>query len=307
MLTEFADISAAAGSTFREKAYRNAVREISKLDYAITMRMLESRKIPGIGAGILEKIREFIQTGRVAELDRLRAHFRASRELGQILGVGPATAKKWIESGILSLSDLRRAVASRKIVLTNMQKYGLIYHEDLVVRIPRAETETIGRYLRTLLIQIDPDIVFEITGSYRRGATTSGDVDIIVSNKRHFDDELLDTLRGMLSKDTNYAATLVAGQERFTFLYRSPMSRRVRQVDVLHVRYGSYFAALLYFTGSYEFNTLMRGIAKKKNYRLNQDGLFRVVGDKLRLIPTRSEREIFVLLGMPYTDPVARV
>ena len=60
--------------------------------------------------------------------------------------------------------------------------------------------------------------------------------------------------------------------------------------------------ALLYFTGSKEHNVRLRGIAKKKGWKLNEYGLFE--GEKL--IPCRDEAEIFRALGLSYIPPELR-
>ena len=46
----------------------------------------------------------------------------------------------------------------------------------------------------------------------------------------------------------------------------------------------------------------MRGIAKKKGYMLNQNGLYK----NGKLITINSEKEIYDLLGIPYVKPKDR-
>jgi len=63
-------------------------------------------------------------------------------------------------------------------------------------------------------------------------------------------------------------------------------------------------AALLFSTGSGEFNRGMRTIAKEKNRLLNRYGLW--TRDRSKLIASRSEEEIFAALGIPYMPPPIR-
>jgi DNA polymerase (family 10) len=63
-------------------------------------------------------------------------------------------------------------------------------------------------------------------------------------------------------------------------------------------------AALLFSTGSGEFNRGMRTIAKAQNRLLNRYGLW--TRDRSRLIASRSEEEIFVALDLPYMPPQIR-
>jgi DNA polymerase/3'-5' exonuclease PolX len=52
----------------------------------------------------------------------------------------------------------------------------------------------------------------------------------------------------------------------------------------------------------------MRGYAKSRGLRLNQAGLFRVGTGRARpqLIPTRSEEELFEIVGIKYVPPEQR-
>ena len=67
----------------------------------------------------------------------------------------------------------------------------------------------------------------------------------------------------------------------------------VRRIDIRFVNYDSFYSALLYFTGSAELNKQMRQIAKTKNLKLSEYGLFKENGEK---IPINNERDIFDIL-----------
>jgi DNA polymerase/3'-5' exonuclease PolX len=77
----------------------------------------------------------------------------------------------------------------------------------------------------------------------------------------------------------------------------------VRRIDIRFVPYESFNSALLYFTGSADLNKEMRKIAKKKNLKLSEYGLFKENGDKLEV---KSERDIFDILGLEYLHPRLR-
>ena len=70
-------------------------------------------------------------------------------------------------------------------VLNETQKLGLQYYDDINSRIPRAEIDevnnAVGKIFEKLLSE---NLVgaYEIVGSYRRKAATSGDIDIIVTS-----------------------------------------------------------------------------------------------------------------------------
>ncbi len=272
--------------------YTNASRRVAK-----------SNSIENLPDGPAGVAREFLRTGRSTELEKLRKlpKIRAYKDFDKIMGVGPATISRWLAAGILGLPHLRREIGAGRVTLNHMQKLGLAYYQDLNTRIPRAEVELIAAEMRALLITLSPGLIFDIAGSYRRGKPDSGDIDILISNPQHFDDELMANFVSLVAAEPNFVDVIVAGPERVTILYKHKL---VRQIDILYVAYGSYFAALNYFTGGFIHNEKIRGIAKKMGYRLNQAGLY-----KLRpytLIPIKSEEEIYKILGIPYIPPNMR-
>lgn len=289
------------GDEYRANAYRNAVSQLSKITEPITLELLKQHKLKGIGVGICGKIDEFNKTGKIAELTTLRKS--TPLELFGILGVGDKTVKSWIKAGVTDLMTLSMAVAADAIRLTRVQKLGLLYYKDLNQRIPRDEVTKLSKIMKAVVEKIQPG-VFEIVGSYKRGSKDSGDVDIIITTPR-YDSRMLDKINNVLEQDPNYVAYITRGHERTTFLYKSPFSKptgKVRQIDILYVKSATFPAALLYFTGSSEFNQMMRGVAKKQGYKLNQNGLFY----NGKLVKVASEKDIFDKLGMKYVQPVDR-
>ncbi len=286
------------GDIYRGRAYFRQAEELKKLKFPMDHTTLSHIKSPKMR----EKINEFITTGKIHELEQLLQDKRviAAIQFGKILGVGPATIKKWVSLKIFSIPDLRKAISSGKIVLNHIQKLGLKFYHDLNIRIPRQEVKEIATIISSVLIQLDPHIIIQIVGSYRRGAQDCGDVDMIITNKSHFDHELIDNFIEMIHYDPYYVDCLSKGPERCTFLYK--MSDKVRQIDILNVPYDSWATAILYFTGDFNFNISMRDWAKIHGYKLNQHGLFKS-GKK---IPTATEHDIFDKLGIEYIPPPQR-
>lgn len=305
ILEELRDIYEIEGDVYRENAYKKAIINIKKIDHQI----LTAPPWPIVGTRIANKITEFINTGRIAELAKLRNNKRvkAFRVFTAILGVGPATVQEWIRMRIYDIASLRRAIGTGKITLNHMQKLGLKYYSDLNNRMPRAEVEAIGEIMRRQLEQIRPGITFEISGSYRRGRADCGDIDILLTHN-NWNKDLLAEFREQIAIDRNFIDIVGAGEQRLTLLYRGPTSNKVRQIDLLWLPRGQFIPALLYFTGSGDFNEKMRGIAKRKGYRLNQKGLFKIEGGQIKLpgIVLKTEREIFDILEMPYVEPNLR-
>ena len=80
-----------------------------------------------------------------------------------------------------------------------------------------------------------------------------------------------------------------------------------RRLDIRFVPYESWSSALLYFTGSKDFNQKMRYHAKQLGYKLNEYGLYKINQDGSEtLINTNSEKDIFMELKLKYVTPSKR-
>ena len=87
-----------------------------------------------------------------------------------------------------------------------------------------------------------------------------------------------------------------------------------RRIDLLLVPSAHLGASLIYFTGNDIFNRSIRLLASKKGMRLNQYGLYKNVlrgpgrskETEGELVEGCSEKKIFELLGVPWTEPHQR-
>ena len=74
------------------------------------------------------------------------------------------------------------------------------------------------------------------------------------------------------------------------------------------VAYESLATALMYFTGSGDFNKNMRTYALQKDYTLNEYGLYKLKNKvKTFKIKTENENDIFRILGLDYVAPENRI
>jgi DNA polymerase beta len=78
----------------------------------------------------------------------------------------------------------------------------------------------------------------------------------------------------------------------------------IRRIDIRFVPYNSYFTALLYFTGSKEFNTKIRIKANELGYKLSEYNLINKNNNKK--IKINSEYDIFKKLKIEYLHPHLR-
>jgi len=80
-----------------------------------------------------------------------------------------------------------------------------------------------------------------------------------------------------------------------------------RRIDILIADPSYYYFALLYFTGSYQFNIYMRRIALQKKLSLTEYG-FKDKNKKIidTTADITSEKDIFEYLEIPYVLPENR-
>jgi DNA polymerase lambda len=139
------------------------------------------KDIPGVGKAILEKSAQFIAEGKINKLQALASDdkLKTLEALGKIFGVGPKNAEKLYLKGIRSIADLRRRVE----LLDNRQTTGLKYYEEFLERMPRSEAGVIADWVNNAASHLfaPAEITCLAAGSYRRGKTTCGDVDILIT------------------------------------------------------------------------------------------------------------------------------
>lgn len=139
-------------------------------------------------------------------LERLREQARPIRALMEITGVGLDTAKQLHFTGKCStVEDVRRFDRRylqgdldghlEALRLNNVQRLGLRHVEDFQERIPRAEIEEAAALVHHEANAIQSGIASEVAGSYRRGASESGDIDMLFfTSTRPFLSKLVDRL-----------------------------------------------------------------------------------------------------------------
>ena len=96
---------------------------------------------------------------------------------------------------------------TKLIVRLTLYHAGLMCHEDLQQRIPRCEVTLLGAVVAEALVALSTSLnqTFEsvVCGSYRRGKATSGDVDVLITNRAAADCGVLMTLVNRL-KDAGF-------------------------------------------------------------------------------------------------------
>lgn len=305
IISELATVSklsaAEPNGTFKVRSYTAAINKLKKLPQVLT-----AEDAAGIGgAKIQEKIATIIATGSLglSEAEVAAAAQETPEQIfGKIYGVGPATAKKLVAAGYTSIADLRSAGEAE---LTPAQTAGLQYYEDLLERIPRAEMDKhAGNLVRSAA---KFGLTGVITGSYRRGAASSGDIDMLVT---HASPEqgaaALRALVEYLVKKTYVKAVLSLGEHMCLAIASLVKGGRARRVDILLTPPEELPFALAHFTGPAEFNVAMRQEALKRGYSLSQRGLTRV-SNEMPVTGITSEKELLEFFGFgDFLDPRTR-
>ena len=301
LMEQLADIMLKQGEPFRARAYQKAQETIMAFPSDIlSPEQLKGK--PGIGATIMEKLEEYMETGTLKVIEREKVN--PVNILADVYGIGPKKAKELVDNGITSIEQLR----ANQQLLNDIQKVGLQYYEDILARIHRDEVEQYESIVANEFKKIATQKSrFEIVGSYRRGAQSSGDIDMIITSDSP---KVFVNLIDALIKKGIILEVLSRGPTKCLVIARIPGSSTARRVDFLYTSLEEFPFAILYFTGSKIFNTVMRHQALQMGLTMNEHGLYKMdnkkKGEKVSHI-FREEKDIFDYLNMEYKAPNERI
>ncbi|KAA0202395.1 hypothetical protein HAZT_HAZT009249 [Hyalella azteca] len=335
-LMELAEYENIVGrNVFKSNAYKTAASVLASHPKRIASGE-EAAKLKGIGKKIALKIDEFLATGKLEKLEKIRGDetSTALKELARVSGVGPTKARQLYDEGITTIEQLR----GNPEKLTHHQRIGLKYLEEFEQSIPRAEIEALEGALRRSLSALPEPITLTICGSYRRGKETSGDIDVLLCvkssldgnatstedpktakekhGKKFEDKNLLSRIVNLLEQDKIVTDTLSLGDTKFMGVCRLSDDTPHRRLDIRLLSPDQFHCGVLYFTGSGLFNKKssilfpqeMRSVALSAGFTLNEYsirpvGSTGVAGEPL---PVTCERDIFDYIGMDYKEPHER-
>lgn len=271
--------------------------------------------IEGVGPKIADKIVEFARHGKIGELeDLLDTVPRGLLEVMNIPGLGPKTVKHlWKELSVTSLADLKRVIDDGSIMQVPRMgektvqniKDAMAFAEKAADRIPIGIAMPIAEELVARMMRVKGVRQCAFAGSLRRGKETIGDVDLLIVA----DDA--DAARDAFTTMPEVEKVLAKGESKCSV--RLTLRGRHLQADLRLVPKASWGAALMYFTGSKEFNVRTRELALKKKMTLNEYGLYPEDDEKtppqhrgVKALAGVSELEIFAALGLPEIPPELR-
>jgi len=289
---------------FKVNAYRKVARVLKDLseDVAEIAKEGKLEGIPGVGSGIAKKIKEYLETGRIAKYEEVKEGVPAELiEMMKIPGMGPKTvALVYKKLGISTISALEEAVKEGRL----RELFGMgPKKEENILRGIRLLRESKGRKILGQALPLVEEIIsllrersktlnkIEPAGSLRRMRETVGDLDILATGTDP--KEIIDTFVSL----PPVVEVLASGTTKGSVIVSSGM-----QIDLRVVPEDSYGAALQYFTGSKAHNIHLRNIAKDRGLKINEYGVFR--GEEK--IAGKEEEEVYAALSLPFIPPELR-
>lgn len=290
---------------FQCRAFHNAARILEGLsqDLSEMVKAGTLTEIKGIGKGLAERIGEMVNLGKSSYLQELRASIPPGvLEMLRVPGLGPKKAKILFDKlDLHTLGELEYACKENRLV--DLKGFGQKTQDNIIKGLELLK-RTAGRFLYdaafaeaiTMLHWVGSKeklvLRSELAGSIRRRKEIIGDIDIIASVRGS-----PEKLMKIFTTHPKVEDVLAAGETKSSVRLKSGI-----QVDLRVVKDKEFPFALLYFTGSKDHNTMLRGIAKNMGLKLNEYGLFE--GEKP--LPCKDEAGIYRALGLHYIPPEAR-
>jgi DNA polymerase (family 10) len=302
---------------FRIRAYERAAQNIEGLTEDIESFIKEDTltQIPGIGKYLADKIKEFSKSGRLKAYEDLKKKLPGGLlDLLNIPFVGPKTAKLLYEKlKIKNISGLEAAIRKNKLqgifgikekTIGNILK-GIEILKRGKERMTLARGTLIAEEFVRALERLPEVKKISTAGSLRRQKETVRDIDILVISAQP------QKVIGIFTKIPSVKDILAEGETKSSVRTKDDV-----QIDCRVVEEKSFGAALLYFTGSKNFNIKLRQLAIRKGLKINEYGVFsaKKIGGfaknrgekKNKFIAGKTEQEIFKLLGLSYVEPEMR-
>jgi DNA polymerase (family 10) len=285
---------------FKPRAYEKAALSVEALDRPLHEIAAEAGEkgidaLPGIGHGIARRLAELLDTGRIADLERMR-QARPIDVLGlcAIEGLGPKHARALYEQlGIRDVAMLDQACREHRVRelphfgerTEEKLRKGIAFIAGAGGRLPLGVVLPIAEQIEARLRALPGVACAAIAGSIRRRRETVGDLDFLVA-----------------TADPEAVARSFASQPEVVHVHARGASKVLVRLangldaDLRLVPEASFGAALAYFTGSKAHNLALRRLAQRKRLKLNEYGLFR----GKRRLAGRTEEGVYRALGLRF-------
>ncbi len=290
--------------SFRARAYGRALAVLRDEVGAALPAMTEAELValPGVGATIARKIREYVDTGTMAKLERLRERYPPEyQRLVSMPGVGPKTlARLRRELGIDSLDRLQHALASGAVDalpgLGKGVKAALARGERFLVETgrdawPIARVMPVAERFAAELAQVAGVERVQVSGELRRLLPMVREARLVAGAADPA--PVLRRFAGL--PNARVVETVPAGA--------ALMTHRGLPVRLDVVSAERFAVALFLTTGSDRHVQELSGRAAGRGLRLDPDGLANADGAP---VCVADEAGIYGRLGLPFVPPPAR-
>jgi len=308
-------------SLFKAIAFSKVSRILKDSTFDLREMVRENRlgEIEGVGASSQRIIQQYVTDGESEDFAQAKASVPAGLiPMLQIPGLGPKTiALFWKERGITSLEELVKAIDGGKLDgLKGVGEKKLAGIKQGIEMLAQAgqrrgivEALPVAEALLKRLRELPQVKTAEIAGSLRRHKETVGDVDLVCAGHKEDDGAAVAKAFAAFPE-----VQRVLGQG---ITKASVVTADGLQVDLRIVPAVNYGAALMYFTGSKEHNTHLRGMAQEQSLTLNEWGLYKLAdlekaekktgqAPAAKPVASKSEEEIYKALGLAWIAPELR-
>lgn len=302
MFERIAVYEKAMANPFKAKAYKTAINQLkTKNDSDLISENLI--QVKGIGKSIVEKIETIIHTGTLQQYEDIKDFEDPKEIFMKIHGVGSVKANQLVTAGFKSITELINC-ENIKEYLNDVQMKGIKWYGDILHSIPRDEIICHEEYLKGVLHSIDPTAELTIAGSFRRGKAQSGDIDMLINTPSVKNNSVYNKFIDELFKQGYLLEELSRGPKKFMGMSKGIGQAIARRIDIMYTKPIEYPFAILYFTGSMEFNVKMRTELLEQGLSLNEYGIKK---DKKNVKhECKTEKEVFKYLGYDYVEPENR-
>ena len=300
ILKKLADHEKANGEAFKANSYLKVISELKKLKDDSDFTEATIRGIKGVGDSIYQKIDQIMKTGSCSLYDKIKDIVDPRDALLKVHGIGPKRANELVKMGINTIDELKE----KKEYLNEKQKIGLRYYDELNQPIPREEIVKHEKHLKTFLKKTDPNAELTISGSYRRNKAESGDIDVLLKSDKK------ETYTKFIKKLVNQGylvEQLALGTKKYNGICRLGRKGSGRRIDIMYTTPSEYPFAILYFTGSGDFNQVMRKEVNQKGFTMNEYGIKSSDTGKKVDYEFSVEKDIFDFLDIGYVEPWQRL
>lgn len=298
-----AALSIKKAGIFQIRAYETAADAIEHSTSEIKDLWEEGKLdfVPGLGKSLISYLDELFKTGKSPHFESIKKGIHpAVFEFLDIPGVGPKTAQELVSLGAKSLPELEKLINNGELTKRGFSEkiaakiiLGL---KEITNKTDRMLLPYASEYARKILVYLKkgPGVVeADPLGSLRRRVVTVGDLDFAAACNNP------EKVVEYFIKIPGVGRVLDKGPNKANIVMKSGL-----KVDLLVGEPESYGALLQHFTGSKHHNIKLRSFAQEKNLSLSEYGVKNTQTGKT--IPTKTEKELYKLLGMDTPAPEIR-